>query len=356
MKKKLSRRDFLKFSAAALGGLAFAPAFPPLDGFDDSTLVRVATDSVSVHSLPDDTGRIVSQLYRDELVRVYELVKADRPAHNPYWYRVWGGYAHRTRLQPVKVLYNQPLDFIPEGERRLAEVTVPYTQPWRFTKAYGWEAFNPPLYFGSVHWLDRLEAGPDGQPWYRIFDELDSNVGYYARARDFRPIPPAELAPISPDVPKEQKRIEVNLSAQSLVAFEYDRPVFQTQISSGIPAADFNTPKGEFYIEEKLPAKHMGYSYFGLSKGGSVNLFADADNYVLPGVPWTCFFTPAGHAFHGTYWHDNFGAPMSHGCVNMRSEDARWLFCWVRPAHRIEDLSTKHAFGGERGTAVSIHY
>lgn len=356
MKKSITRRDFLKLSAAALGGLAFAPAFPPPPAFDDSTIVRVAADSVSVHSLPDDTGRIVRQLYRDELVHVYELVKAEKPQHNPYWYRVWGGYAHRTRLQPVKVLYNLPLDFIPEGERRLAEVTVPYTQPYRYSKAFGWEDFNPPLYYGSVHWLDKIETGPDGGPWYRIFDELDSNVGYYARAGDFRPILHSELEPITPDVPKENKRIDVNLSTQTLTAFEYDKPVFESRISSGIPSKDYNTPRGEFYIQEKLPSKHMGYSYFGLAKGGSVNLFADADNYVLPGVPWTCFFTPAGHAFHGTYWHDNYGAPMSHGCINMRSDEAKWLFRWVRPAHAVADLALKHNFGGERGTVVSIHF
>lgn len=356
MKRLLSRREFLKLSAAALGGLAFGPAFPPQAGFDDSSLVRVTTESVSIYSRPDDTSLIVSQLYRDELVHVYEMVRAEQPKNNPYWYRLWGGYAHRARLQPVKVLYNTPLDYIPSGERRLAEVSVPFSQPWRYTKTYGWQSFSPPLYYGSVHWLDGIDAGPDGQPWYRIFDELDSNIGYFARARDFRPIPHADLAPISPEVPKDQKSIEVNLTTQELTAFEYDKPVFQTQISSGIPAGDFNTPKGNFYIEEKLPSKHMGYSYFGLAKGGTINLFADADNYVLPGIPWTCFFTAAGHAFHGTYWHDNFGTPMSHGCVNMRSDEAKWLFRWVRPLHTVEDLATKHNFRGEQGTAVNIHY
>jgi hypothetical protein len=37
-----------------------------------------------------------------------------------------------------------------------------------------------------------------------------------------------------------------------------------------------------------------------------------------------------GHAFHGTYWHENFGAPMSHGCINMRTEEANWVFRWVQ--------------------------
>ena len=351
MKRNLSRRDFLKLGAAALGGLALTPVFPPLEDFDDSTIVRVATKSVSIHSQADDSSRIVSQLYRDELVRVYELVKAEKPEYNPYWYRVWGGYVHRARLQPVKVLYHQPLDTIPSGERRLAEVTVPFAQPWRFTKVKGWEMLNFRLYFESVHWLDGLEQGPDGKPWYRIFDELVS-VPYYVPATYLRPIPHEELAPISPEIPFENKRIEVNLTTQKLIAFEYDKPVFTTTISSGIIAGRSNpkqlstkTPNGEFHIEEKMPTKHMGDG----------NLFADADDYELPGVPWTCFFTPAGHAFHGTYWHDNFGVPMSHGCINMRTVDAKWLFRWARPPHTVADLSTKYYFRGY-GTLVKIFY
>ncbi len=92
---------------------------------------------------------------------------------------------------------------------------------------------------------------------------------------------------------------------------------------------------------EKDPGKHMGNG----------NLFADADDYELPGVPWTCFFTEQGHAFHGTYWHDNFGTPMSHGCVNMRTEEAKWLFLWSLPKHEI-GKPTNRGFG----TAVKIFY
>ena len=56
-----------------------------------------------------------------------------------------------------------------------------------------------------------------------------------------------------------------------------------------------------------------------------------AEGYDLPGVPWTCFFTTEGHAIHGAYWHDNFGIQMSHGCINMRSEKAKWIFRWTTP-------------------------
>jgi lipoprotein-anchoring transpeptidase ErfK/SrfK len=198
----------------------------------------------------------------------------------------------------------------------------------RYTKTYGWQP-NLRLYFGSVHWLTGIEEGPDGRPWYRIFDEL---VGfpYHVDAAHICPIAEEEWSPRSPDVAIEQKLIEVNLGRQILTAYENEQKIFETKIASGITTAQSNpkalstqTPTGKFRILAKYPSKHMGNG----------NLFATPDDYELPGVPWTCFFHEAGYAFHGTYWHDNFGTPMSRGCVNMRIDEARWLFRWVHPIH-----------------------
>ncbi|MDK1081345.1 MAG: L,D-transpeptidase [Anaerolineae bacterium] len=363
MRSKLSRREFLKLSSLAFGGMAFSPFQPDSFNFDDSTVVRVATDSVSVYSGPSDENRITGTWFRDELVHVYDEIIANEPKHNPVWYRVWGGYMHRSRLQRVKFLYNNPLEFIPEGKRHLAEVTVPFTQPWRLTKTYGWQPLNmapnlstnPPMYYESVHWIDALVEGPNGDPWYRILDDLDGS--YYVDATHFRVIQPEEFSPISPEVPKESKRVEINLTSQTLTALEYDKIVFQTKIASGIVGGptgpnsiSTTTPFGDFNVQEKMPAKHMGFSYYGSTKG---NLLADADGYVLPGVSWTCFFTEVGHATHGTYWHDNFGAPMSHGCINMRSEDAKWFFRW---SHPVFDLAEGKIYKRGLGTPIEIYY
>ncbi len=341
---RISRRDFLKLTAGALGGLAFTPFENAFSQFDDIDLVRVATDSVSVHREPNDISRIVGQWYRDDLIHIYREVDSGVPEYNPIWYRVWGGYVHRARLQKVKILYNEPLAFIPEEMRQPAEVTVPYTQAMRYTQTYGWQP-NLRLYYSSVHWIDGVDTGPDGQPWYRILDEL-LRYPYYAKANHLRPIPFEEWAPITPEIPYEMKRIEVNLTNQVLSAYEYDELVFQTKISSGITtwqtdpkALSTRTPSGRFTILSKYPSKHMG--------NGS--LFADIEDYELPGVPWTSFFTDVGYAFHGTYWHDNFGVPMSRGCVNMRVEDAQWLFRWSRPVHKPEEISSRRL-----GTMVII--
>src|SRR5512138_1901542 len=127
---RLSRRDFLKLGGLSLGSLAFSPSLRSFNSFDDSLLVRVATKSVSVYSKPDDQSSIVSTWYRDELLHVYEEVTAKEPAHNPIWYRVWGGYVHRSHLQKVKVLYNEPLTALnlQEGRRQAVEVTIPFTE------------------------------------------------------------------------------------------------------------------------------------------------------------------------------------------------------------------------------------
>jgi lipoprotein-anchoring transpeptidase ErfK/SrfK len=358
MSSQFSRRDFLKLGSLTLGGLAFSPFIPSLTNFDDSFVVRIATAEMPVRREPTDDSRIELTRYRDELVHVYDVVKAKEPKHNPVWYRTWGGYLHRGRLQRVNTIYQTPLENIPEGKRLLTEVAVPFTTPYRYSKAFGWEPLSPPFYYGSVHWIESVGEGPRmadySGAWYRVFDELDSNVAFFVPAIHLRVLPPAYMQPITPDIPYEQKLIEVNLTTQTLIAHEYGRPVFQTNISSGIPVDSGElstiTPSGKFTILDKVPAKHMGYSYFGSQTTG--NLLADVDNYVLPGIPWTSFFTKEGHAFHGTYWHENFGQPMSHGCINMRSDEANWIFRWAKPNHS-DQATSNH---GGVGTMVEIHY
>jgi lipoprotein-anchoring transpeptidase ErfK/SrfK len=344
---KISRRNFIKLGGLSLGSLAFAPSLGSFIDFDDSHYVRVATNSVSVYTEPSDQSSIVSTWYRDELLHVYGEVKAQEPAHNPIWYRVWGGYIHRARLQPVKVKFNKTLPAIEEGLPRLVEMTVPYTTPWRTSQIYGWQQLGFRLYYGSIHWAEAIEPGPTGEMWYRIYDDL-TGFPYYINPLHVRALPVEDLSAITPEIPVESKRVEINLTTQSMLAFEYDKQVFKTTISSGVPngprGADglaTKTPAGDFRILDKMPNKHMGNG----------NLFADFTDYELPGVPWTSFFTLQGHAFHGTYWHQNFGVPMSRGCINMRTEEAKWLFRWALPNHQVGK-----SFNRGFGTLVQIYY
>jgi lipoprotein-anchoring transpeptidase ErfK/SrfK len=88
---------------------------------------------------------------------------------------------------------------------------------------------------------------------------------------------------------------------------------------------------------------------------GSLQGSGAPGGYSLPGVPWTSFFVPeTGVAFHGTFWHNNFGVQMSHGCVNMRNADAKWLFRWSDPVWEVpvEDRSAWDRRG--YGTRVTV--
>ncbi len=328
MNAALKRRDFLKLCAAGLGTLAFRPIFGQGDAFNDTgSLARVATYSVSVYSQPNDKSRIIRQRFRDELVNIYyEVNSPDGPSWNPLWYRVWGGYMHSAHLVRVSVRLNNVLRAVPETGQ-LAEVTVPYTQSLRLGYGKVWDANCYRLYYGSMHWITGIDQGPDGQPWYKLKDEL-LEVEYFVPAIHLRPVTPEEFTPISPDVPAEEKRIEVSLGQQTLTAYEGDKVVLHTKISSGVPSLmpsptgiPTDTPKGDYRVFSKMPSKHMGDG----------NLTGDIEAYELPGVPWVSFFEKDGVATHGTYWHNNFGIQMSHGCVNMRTEEANWIFRWTTP-------------------------
>jgi lipoprotein-anchoring transpeptidase ErfK/SrfK len=103
--------------------------------------------------------------------------------------------------------------------------------------------------------------------------------------------------------------IDVDLSEQRLTAYEDDVPVRWVTVSTGLPATP--TPEGQFRIYVKFVADDM-----------------EGPGYYLQDVPYAMYFY-LGYGVHGTYWHDNFGQPMSHGCVNLPTSEAEWLFNWA---------------------------
>jgi hypothetical protein len=343
--KHISRRDFLKLGGLTLASLAFTSFLPEFTGYEDGDLVRVATvdpRGIPVYKDPDDKSQIVNNWERDSLIHIYETVQVETSGNNPHWYRVFGGYMNAARLQKVRIHYNVPLSSVP-ATKLLSEVTVPYTQAYRYNQWDGWfQTYR--LYYSSTQWITGIDTGPDGKAWYIVQDEGDKNLNYFVPAVQLRPISPEEFSPISPNVPMENKRIDVNLTTQTLTCYENDQVFLTTQISTG-QGSLLATPHGDFNIIDKLPARNMSTS----------SPLAD-DIYPLVGVPWASFFTTEGHAFHGTYWHDNFGFPMSHGCVNMRNEDALRLFRWTRPTAGFEDINKQTLDVKGLGTYVNIHY
>jgi hypothetical protein len=119
------------------------------------------------------------------------------------------------------------------------------------------------------------------------------------------------------------KKIYVDLSNQMLYAYEGERLIYSFLVSTGKWG---KTPTGVFEIWGK-------FRYVKMS-GGSVALNT---YYYLPNVPYVMFFgndevsASKGFSLHGTYWHNNFGHPMSHGCVNMKTSEAAILYEWSNP-------------------------
>ncbi|NNJ10992.1 L,D-transpeptidase family protein [Chloroflexales bacterium ZM16-3] len=122
-----------------------------------------------------------------------------------------------------------------------------------------------------------------------------------------------------------QRHIDVNLSTQQLVAYEGTLAVWHAPVATGRDG--FNTPTGEFAIYYRLPMQDMTGSIGG-------------ESWYVPHIPWVQYIV-GGVAFHGTYWHNAHGSGvrMSHGCVNLRIDDAEWLYAWA-----------------DIGTVVDIHY
>jgi lipoprotein-anchoring transpeptidase ErfK/SrfK len=351
----ISRRSFLKLSGAALAAPFIQPVFPPEADQPLGNLARVTINEIDLYAKARDDSQIIGKRYRDALVRIYyEVESPDGPAYNPLWYRVWGGYLHSAYLQRVKVEANTTALSVPENGQ-LCEVTVPYTIAYQFTAWDGWKPWQGTrLYYETTHWVTALDEGPDGKPWYQITSEIDANLKYFVPASHLRPIPDSELAPISPEVEPEKKLVRVSIGRQTLEAYEDDQLVKTMRMSSGIPGARKSadelptaTPRGDFRIYSKMPNKHMG----------AVSGNPDAEGgFSLPGVPWTCFFAfPGGYAFHGTYWHNNFGVQMSHGCVNLRNADARWLFRWTTPVFTTPVESRADWERRGNGTRVEIN-
>lgn len=348
MPSYLSRREFLQVSSLAIGALgleSFRTALPPEDRVEPFGVGRVTIQNIRVYEEPSYRSQHIRWLRRDQLVDLIEPVDSlHGPHNNPRWYRVVGGYAHSAYLQRVETAYLNPvLSHLPE-DGQLAEVTVPYTQSMRFTHTYGWNPLYR-LYFGSVHWVTAIDQGPDSASWYAITDEK-LNVVHHVPAAHLRPIQADELSPISPHIPDEDKRIEISIAEQRLTAYEGNKIVLRAPISSGVPTSGpspngipTETPQGRFRVSLKMPSRHMGDG----------NLTSELEAYELPGVPWVSFFHGTGVGMHGTYWHDNFGSRMSHGCVNMRNADAKWIYRWTSPQTRPDEW-----FKPGRGTIVQV--
>jgi len=326
----MNRRNFLKTLAAGASS-SMLPGINRLLDTPGNTIAlgRVAISSLSVHSQASEYSTIKFQRFFNDLLHIYDVVESpDGPGYNPIWYRVWGGYVHSGYVQGVQNHLNPIIREFP-STGSLMEITVPFTTSYRIRNGGNWEPFYT-LFFGSTHWVFDIVEGPLGKLYYQINDAL-LTTSYYVLAEQVRLVDEGELTPIHLDVAPEDKSIEISIDQQSLRAMEYGKVIKDFYVSTGKVSNNLlpneiptETPEGDHIVRTKKPSVHMG-------DGSLISDASDAYE-TLPGVPWVSYFEPqTGVAIHGTYWHNNYGMVMSHGCINMLPEEAKWIYRWCTP-------------------------
>ncbi|WP_437993185.1 L,D-transpeptidase family protein [Sorangium sp. So ce145] len=172
-------------------------------------------------------------------------------------------------------------------------------------------------------------------------DYLEARDGSLVRSDEVVRVDPLPRTPAW--AVRGRKWIDVSIDKQSLVAYEGTRPVYVTLVSTGAdglgdPKTTRSTIQGLFRIH----TKHVTVTMDGDEE--------DEDPFDFRDVPFVQYFTE-GFAFHAAYWHDDFGTPRSHGCVNLSPLDAAWLFEWTTPEVPAE---WHGALSLRKGTLVSI--
>jgi lipoprotein-anchoring transpeptidase ErfK/SrfK len=339
-KSSFSRRDFLKLTGYGLLGM-FLPNlplnFPQTDDFDNLQ-GRVTDRFIWSYADPNFKAKRKRLYWRDLVMSITNTtIGEDETAYNRVWYEVDdGGYIYSGSVQPVRTLLNEPQPISLTGA--LGEISVPYSDALESLEPNAKVVYR--LYYETVHWVTASAVSAvDGSKWYCLLDDK-FKAYYYVRAEHVRLMTPEELTPLSPDISNADKRIEVSLSDQMVMAYEKNNLVYATRAATGgrLRSGTYTTPDGDFTTFHKRPTRHMA--------AGDIA----ASGFDLPGVPWVLYITKGGISFHGTYWHNDYGHPRSHGCINLTTQAAKWLFRWTIPTVPID----KEFVYGEVGTYVEI--
>ena len=336
---QITRREFLKLAVA--GSLVYALKDLRLDRALAAAPVRhgcMTISGVPLYDAPAFTANKIHHFGKDEVVDVTAIEEEGDFGNdfNSTWYQINGeGYSYSGHVYPVETNFQKPIFNIPD-KGQLGEITVPFTDVKLEPYVYAKRGYR--LYYGSTHWVKRYVVTREEKSlWYEIYD-FHLRKYFFVPMHNMRLVPAAELAPLASEVPNDQKTIVVDLASQLVSAFEGEKLVLSQRCSSGAEGTE--TPKGEFLTYHKGPSVHM------TNQGDALE-----NIYNLPGVPWCAFFTGIGNAFHGAYWHNDYGRPRSHGCVNLPADAAKFLYRWTSPIVPPE-LDYVHSPG--EGTRVQI--
>ena len=364
----MNRRTFFKLAGTALTGAALpqpssawaAGDRPTEDSVADAFVPlrrgRVLTSSVTIWDQIETPHSAVKRAVRDQVILLGEEqdVPGTGNAYNHVWYRTRGGWVHSAWIQPME-FHDRPAIVREPGPAHFwVEVIKPKTKTHAEPSPGAGSRYD--YMYGTVYLVTEVAVDAAGGVWYNTFDEYtDKELGvtptyHWVQAEHVRRIPESEFAAIRPEA--HDKRIQVDLKAQTLTCFEGDAVVLETRVATGAAfgqpdgsVADYSTPRGDHRAILKMPSRHMR------AIEGERNTDAWFD---LPGVPWNTFFTLDGIAIHGTYWHNDFGVVRSHGCVTVPIKVARFIYRWTFPTAPYTDDFVRGDVRGMNSTQIIV--
>jgi len=373
MNRFVTRRDFLKLAGAGLGAMAFRPLnskhydllYEPkrLPQYPASEIIGRMLGLTDIHDKPSNNPLVaatIGSLYDDNLVEWHREVVGEAVGltNQKYLELPQGGYVWSSRVQPTRNLPNTPISELPAGQPGFwAEVTVPYVDltlegapasPW--IQSLIQYNFPPRVYYGQVIWIDQIRQN-NGFVEYRWNESPGHGYGFgdifWLDGSGLKALTDEEISPISPEVDPADKKVLINLTYQTLSCMEGNTEVYFCRVSSGAifdasgaPTDKYSTPVGDLSTNWKIVSLNM-------SGGGSTS------GYSTPAVPWCTVISGEGIAIHGAFWHNDFGERRSHGCVNVKPEDAKWIFRWTTPYISMEQCEQRMTWP-DHGTIVSV--
>ena len=330
---RFSRRKLLQLGGSLLATAPFVSMVKPVfAGQPDPVIVstrrpfgRAIQQGIAVREQPSTDANLVRRLKWNEVIAIKGQTTSEKSPsdYNQIWYQTDDGFVYSAFIQPAENTLNKQLDDV-GSDGFWGEITVPVTAARGGPGSTFYQGYY--YYYGCIFKVIASKLDKDGHHWYQIGDEY-SGSGLHVLAEHMRRVPEDEFTPLSPDVPAENKHIDVDVTKQLVTAYEGDQPVFTARVATG---ATFRLSNGTMQYFRTIPGDHRIYSKTPTQHmvGGTAG---DTDYYDLPGIGWCSYFTSSGIAFHGTYWHNDYGKPRSHGCVNMLPEDAKWIFRWTLP-------------------------
>jgi hypothetical protein len=335
MSSKLTRREFLRLSGAALAAALLPTPLWSRQSTGPTRMGRAIHASTIYQSPASDADRLGTYNHQDVFAILQEVRAPGLNSYNDLWYETPDGYVFSAWVQPLWVWPPQPT--LPSvGEWGFwGEICAPFTDARSDPSL---DASSPyRFYNGNVYHVIDVAWDDQSNGWYKVYDEFPPPTYQWAPARDVRRVTREEFSPIHPFA--GAKRVEVDLTRQRITCFEGDQTVFTTPCSSGIGMQtladgspwDLSTPVGDLGVLLKQPSRHMS------NRPQKPEDPYPPEMFDLPGIPWNTFFDRSGTAIHGVYWHNDFGVRRSHGCLNVSTDAARWIYRWTYPLGGTED-------------------